>query len=187
MFIILLGAPGAGKGTQSKRIAEKYSIPHISTGDIFRNLSKVNSELSNKVKEILDSGNLVPDDLTSQIVKSRLEEGDCASGWLLDGFPRNIYQAEFLTKLLGDQINDTYCILLDVPDYVILERIKLRSQVSGRKDDDDSVAQKRLEIYREQTEPLIHYYKGLDRLSIVDGNCDMDEVFHKITEILGNK
>lgn len=213
MKIIMLGAPGAGKGTQAKQIAEKYSIPHISTGDIFRANIKNNTELGKKAKTYMDQGQLVPDELTCDLVMDRIAEDDCKNGFVLDGFPRTIPQAEALDAALtkiGQQMD--YAIDVDVPDDNIVNRMSGRraclkcgatyhivsippkkegicdtcgSELVIRDDDKPETVQKRLDVYHEQTQPLIDFYRGKGILKSVDGTKPMDEVFKAITDILG--
>lgn len=212
MKIIMLGAPGAGKGTQAKQIASKYSIPHISTGDIFRANIKNGTELGKKAKEYMDQGALVPDELTCDLVMDRIQEDDCKNGFVLDGFPRTIPQAEALTNALakiGEKME--YAIDVDVPDENIVNRMGGRracvncgatyhivsippkkegicdtcgSELILRDDDKPETVQKRLTVYHEQTQPLIDYYKGQGILHTVDGTVPMDEVFANIVSLL---
>lgn len=213
MKIIMLGAPGAGKGTQAKKIAEKYQIPHISTGDIFRANIKNGTELGKKAKTYMDQGLLVPDELVCDLVVDRVKQEDCKNGYILDGFPRTIPQAESLDEALG-QMGESldYAINVDVPDEHIVNRMSGRRACVGcgatyhivyaptkkegvcdvcgaelilRDDDKPETVQKRLSVYHEQTQPLIDYYKGKGILRDVDGTKDMDVVFQAITDILG--
>ncbi len=213
MKIIMLGAPGAGKGTQAKMIAEKYSIPHISTGDIFRANIKNGTELGKKAKTYMDAGQLVPDELVVDLVIDRFKEDDCKNGYVLDGFPRTIPQAEALTKALSaiDEKID-YAIDVDVPDENIVNRMAGRracvgcgatyhikyspTKVEGkcdkcgedliiRDDDKPETVLSRLEVYHKQTQPLIDYYTEQGILKSVDGTQDMKDVFQDIINILG--
>ena len=213
MKIIMLGAPGAGKGTQAKQIADKYSIPHISTGDIFRANIKNGTELGKKAKQYMDQGALVPDELTCDLAMDRIQQDDCKNGFVLDGFPRTIHQAEALDAALG-KINEKmdYAIDVDVPDENIVNRMSGRraclncgatyhlisippkvegicdrcgSEIVLREDDKPETVQKRLKVYHEQTQPLIDYYKNQGILKSVDGTQPMDEVFKAIVTILG--
>lgn len=213
MKIIMLGAPGAGKGTQAKQIAGKYSIPHISTGDIFRANIKNGTELGKKAKEYMDQGLLVPDELTCDLVMDRIQQDDCKNGFVLDGFPRTIPQAEALDAALtkiGEKMD--YAIDVDVPDENIVNRMSGRracldcgatyhivslppktegkcdhcgSDLVLRDDDKPETVQKRLTVYHDQTQPLIDYYKNQGILKSVDGTQPMEAVFTAITEILG--
>ena len=213
MKIIMLGAPGAGKGTQAKQIAAKYEIPHISTGDIFRANIKNGTELGMKAKAYMDQGALVPDELTCDLVMDRIAQDDCERGFVLDGFPRTIPQAEALTNALNKigQSMD-YAIDVDVPDENIVNRMSGRracvncgatyhivfnpTKVDGvcdtcgdkivlRNDDKPETVQNRLSVYHEQTQPLIDYYREQNILKSVDGTKPMDEVFSDIVAILG--
>ena len=212
MKIIMLGAPGAGKGTQAKRIAEKYTIPHISTGDIFRANIKNGTELGRKAKEFMDQGLLVPDELTCDLVMDRIQQDDCKNGFVLDGFPRTIPQAEALDAALskiGQKMD--YAIDVDVPDENIVNRMGGRraclscgatyhvefnptkaegicdacgAQTVLRDDDKPETVQKRLTVYHDQTQPLIDYYKNQNILKSVDGTQPMEAVFDAIIGIL---
>lgn len=213
MKIIMLGAPGAGKGTQAKMIAAKYGIPHISTGDIFRANIKNGTELGAKAKEYMDKGLLVPDELVVDLVIDRFKEPDCEKGYVLDGFPRTIPQAEALDKALtaiGESVD--YAINVEVPDENIINRMGGRracvgcgatyhivyspTKVEGkcdtcgadliiRDDDKPETVKNRLSVYHEQTQPLIDYYTNKGIARDVDGTVDMKDVFDAIVEILG--
>ncbi len=213
MKIVMLGAPGAGKGTQAKKISAKYGIPHISTGDIFRANIKGQTELGMKAKVFMDQGQLVPDEITIGMLLDRIQEDDCKNGYVLDGFPRTIPQAESLTKALanmGEQID--YAINVDVPDENIISRMSGRRaclkcgqtyhtvynppktenvcDVCGeplvlRDDDKPETVKKRLDVYHDQTQPLIDYYKKAGVLAEVDGTKDLEAVFQDIVKILG--
>ena len=213
MKLIMLGAPGAGKGTQAKRIAAKYGIPNISTGDIFRANIKNGTELGKKAQTYMDQGLLVPDELVCDLVVDRIQQSDCEKGYVLDGFPRTIPQAEALTaalEKLGTGID--YAINVEVPDANILNRMGGRRACLGcgatyhvefnapkqegicdtcgaelvlRDDDKPETVQKRLDVYHEQTQPLIDYYTKAGKLAEVDGTKDMDDVFAAIVDLLG--
>lgn len=213
MKIIMLGAPGAGKGTQAKRIADKYGVPHISTGDIFRANISQGTELGMEAKKYMDQGLLVPDELTVNILLDRVAGEDCRNGYVLDGFPRTIPQAEVLDKALterGDQID--YAVNVDVPDENIISRMsgrraclncgatyhieyippktegicdKCGNALVQRDDDKEETVKERLVVYHNQTQPLIEYYTEKGVLRSVDGTLPMNEVFDAITEILG--
>lgn len=179
--LIFLGPPGAGKGTQAKVLADRCSVPHISTGDILRGAVAAETELGLKAKGFMDRGELVPDDLILDLVGSRLDNDDTTSGWILDGFPRNVSQAKFLDVLL-EQINHQYdCVVnLDVPDEVIVSRLLER----GRSDDNGEVIRHRLSVYREQTSPLIDFYRERQLLVSVDGNQPIDDVSAALEQIV---
>ncbi|MCR5598412.1 MAG: adenylate kinase [Lachnospiraceae bacterium] len=213
MKIVMLGAPGAGKGTQAKMIAEKYSIPHVSTGDIFRANIKNGTELGKEAKSYMDKGELVPDELTVRILLDRVAQEDCKNGYVLDGFPRTIPQAEVLdaelTKM-GDKID--FAINVEVPDENIVRRMsgrraclkcgatyhivhippvkegicdKCGSELVLRDDDKEETVKNRLSVYHEQTQPLIDFYDKKGVLKEVDGTVDSKDVFAAITAILG--
>ena len=213
MKIIMLGAPGAGTGTQAKMIAEKYGLPHISTGDIFRANIKNGTELGKEAKEYMDKGLLVPDELTVRLLLDRVAQDDCKNGYVLDGFPRTIPQAEVLDEKLselGEKVD--YAINVDVPDENIVNRMSGRraclncgatyhivsippkkegicdvcaSALVLRDDDRPETVQNRLKVYHEQTQPLIDFYEKKGVLRSVDGTLPMEEVFTAITKILG--
>lgn len=179
--LIFLGPPGAGKGTQAELLAKDCEVPHISTGDILRSAVAVGSELGQKADQYMSAGELVPDDLILDLIQERLSQADTHKGWLLDGFPRNVPQAEFLQKLL-DQIDQPvdFVVNLDVEDDVIVARLLQR----GRKDDEESVILNRLEVYRKQTEPLIDFYRSRQQLVSVDGNQTMEAVYADLQRLV---
>ena len=213
MKIIMLGAPGAGKGTQAKMLAAKYNIPHISTGDIFRANIKNGTPLGEKAKEYMDKGLLVPDELVVDLVIDRFKDPDCEKGYILDGFPRTIPQAKALTEALdkiGQKVD--FAINVEVPDENIVRRMSGRRACVGcgatyhikynptkvdnvcdacgkelilRYDDKPETVEKRLNVYHEQTQPLIEYYTEQGILKEVDGTVDMNVVFDAIVDILG--
>lgn len=213
MKIIMLGAPGAGKGTQAKMIADKYGVPHVSTGDIFRANIKNGTELGKEAKKYMDQGLLVPDELTVKILLDRVAQDDCKAGYVLDGFPRTIPQAEVLDKALnelGEKID--YAINVDVPDENIVKRMSGRRACVNcgatyhiehippkvadvcdkcgqglilRDDDKPETVLNRLKVYHDQTQPLIDFYSNKGVLKNVDGTVDMKEVFEAIVAILG--
>ncbi|MDE6531004.1 MAG: adenylate kinase [Lachnospiraceae bacterium] len=212
MKIIMLGAPGAGKGTQAKMIAEKYQIPHISTGDIFRANIKNGTELGKEARTYMDKGELVPDELTVRILLDRVAQPDCEKGYVLDGFPRTIPQAEVLDQELtkrNEKID--YAINVEVPDENIVRRMsgrcacvscgatyhmvhippkkeglcdKCGNDLILRDDDKEETVKNRLGVYHDQTQPLIEYYSNKGVLQSVDGTIDMMDVFKSITDIL---
>ncbi len=213
MKIIMLGAPGAGKGTQAKKIADRYGIPHISTGDIFRANIKNGTELGMKAKSYMDAGNLVPDSLTLELVMDRIHQDDCQNGYVFDGFPRTIPQAEALEEALrADGQSIDYAIDIEVPDENIVTRMSGRRACLGcgatyhtvfappktegvcdrcggeltiRDDDKPETVNKRLGVYHQQTQPLIDFYQDKGCLAQVDGTKDVEEVFQDICELLG--
>lgn len=213
MKIIMLGAPGAGKGTQAKKIADLCNIPHISTGDIFRANIKEGTELGKKAKAYMDAGELVPDDLVCDLVVDRIQQDDCTKGYILDGFPRTIPQAEALTNALNAiEQKMEYALNFDVPDENIIHRMAGRRSCVGcgatyhvefnppkvegvcdicgeklvlRDDDKPETVTNRLNVYHEQTQPLIDYYEKQGIVYTMDGTQSMDKVFEDIRKILG--
>ena len=212
MKIIMLGAPGAGKGTQAKMIADKYQVPHVSTGDIFRANIKNGTELGMEAKKYMDQGQLVPDELTVKILLDRVAQPDCEKGYVLDGFPRTIPQAEVLDKALAE-LNESidYAINVDVPDENIVRRMSGRraclscgatyhiehippkqegicdtcgQELVLREDDKPETVLNRLEVYHKQTQPLIDFYTSKGVLESVDGTVDMKDVFAAIVTVL---
>lgn len=179
--LIFLGPPGAGKGTQGKIIADKQEIPHISTGDILRKALADQTPLGLKAKTYMDQGDLVPDDLILDLISERLQEQDAQKGWILDGFPRNVHQADFLSDLLHQLNQQCKAVInLDVPDNVLISRLLNR----GRKDDNQETITHRLQVYREQTAPLIEYYKANNLLKQVYGDRSPEEVSHELEAIV---
>ncbi|WP_405319536.1 adenylate kinase [Frisingicoccus sp.] len=213
MKIIMLGAPGAGKGTQAKKIADLCNIPHISTGDIFRANIKEGTELGKKAKAYMDAGELVPDELVCDLVVDRIQQDDCTKGYILDGFPRTIPQAEALTSALNAiEQKMEYALNFDVPDENIIHRMAGRRSCVGcgatyhvefnppkvegvcdicgeklvlRDDDKPETVTNRLNVYHEQTQPLIDYYEKQGIVYTMDGTQSMDKVFEDIRKILG--
>ena len=213
MKIIMLGAPGAGKGTQAEKLAAEYGLPHISTGDIFRKNIKEGTELGKEAKGYMDAGKLVPDELTVRLLLDRVSNDDCKEGYILDGFPRTIPQAEALDEALeklGEKID--FAVDVNVPDENIIERMSGRraclkcgatyhlqyippkkegicdecgSELVIRDDDKPETVKKRLSVYHEQTQPLVDYYKKKEVYHAVDGTMDVDAVFSSIKDILG--
>lgn len=206
--IVMLGAPGAGKGTQAVRMAQEMAIPHISTGDIFRKNLREGTPLGKQVQGYLNSGGLVPDQLTCDIVADRLQQADCANGYILDGFPRSLPQAEMLTAFLagrGEKID--VAVNIDVPDSEIVERLSARrsdpdtgavynlkfnpppaeiaDKLIQRDDDKSETVQARLQTYHETTEPIIAYYEKQGALVNVPGsNAGPDEIYKRILDVL---
>ena len=214
MNLILMGLPGAGKGTQAEKIVESYDLPHISTGDMFRSAIKEGTELGKKAKAFLDAGELVPDEVTNGIVKERLQKDDCRNGFLLDGFPRTTAQAEALEDMLkysGRQINAV--LYINVNEGKLLDRLsgrricsncgatyhvifnppsvkgvcdKCGGELFQRDDDTEATVKARLEVNIKQQEPLLSFYRMKSSLYEIDGNRHIDDVFQSIEEILGN-
>ena len=213
MKLIIIGAPGAGKGTQAEKLSEKLNIPHISTGDIFRSNMSNNTHIGKQVRAYIDKGNLVPDELTIEIVKRRLQEKDCANGFILDGFPRTIPQAEYLDKA-ADELNVSIDAVLDivVSDKEIIKRILGRrvcpscgmsyhisnnpplvegicdvchSHIELRDDDKEEILVERLKVYHEQTEPVINYYQKNGKLVVVNGREYLKDTTADVFKALG--
>ncbi len=188
--LVFLGPPGAGKGTQASLIAESYQVPHISTGDILRSNVAEKSPLGIQAKEYMDKGDLVPDELILDMVQKRLENPDAKNGWILDGFPRTVTQAEeFVKKLLSTGTNETEgeeakssnsfnVINLQVPDDILVARLLSR----GRQDDNEETIKNRLQVYYQQTQPLIEFYKARQQLITVDGNHSVDAVTNSLKQ-----
>ncbi len=213
MNIVFLGPPGAGKGTQAKKIVEKYNIPQISTGDMFREHLSKGTELGQKAKEYMDKGQLVPDEIVLGMVEERLKQPDCDKGFILDGFPRTVPQAEALDQLLekmGKKID--YAIAIDVPDEELIKRLtgrrtckncgmmyhimfkppkeegkcdKCGGELYQRADDNEETVRNRLRVYHEQTEPIIQFYEKKGVLYRIDGIGSIDEIFERIVNVLG--
>jgi len=213
MNIVFLGPPGAGKGTQAKRIAEKYGIPQVSTGDMFREHLSKGTELGQKAKEYMEKGQLVPDEIVLGMVEERLKQSDCEKGFILDGFPRTVPQAEALDQLLdkmGKKID--YAICIDVPDEEPVKRLTGRrtckkcgmmyhvifkppkeegkcdvcgGELYQRADDNEETVRNRLKVYHEQTEPIIQFYEKKGVLHRIDGIGSIDEIFERIVKVLG--
>lgn len=183
MNIILFGPPGAGKGTQAQKISSHFNLPHLSTGNIFRDNIKNETPLGKKVKSILDSGNLVPDETVVELVTSELDKPEYKNGVILDGFPRTVAQAEALDSYLEENEKpiDAF-ITLDVPEEELISRILSRGE--GRSDDTPEMIKTRLQVYREETEPVMNYYEKNDVLQRIDGVGRIDEIFDRIKETL---
>lgn len=185
MRLVLLGPPGAGKGTQAARLAERYGIPAISTGDIFRANVKGGTELGKKAQEYMSAGQLVPDEVTNAMVRDRLSQDDVENGFLLDGYPRNPEQAVELETMLADLGVSLDAALEITADFdVVTERLLKRAQIEGREDDTEPVIRKRLEVYSTSTAPLTEYYSGHGLLVQVDGLGEIDEVTERIVSAL---
>lgn len=204
MKLVLLGAPGAGKGTQAARIAEKYGITHISTGDIFRKNLKEGTPVGLKAKAYIDKGQLVPDEVTCEIVAERLKEADCQKGFMLDGFPRNVYQAQALEKMTDIDVVLNIAVDLNklmarltgrrvcaacgesyhVSTFTQSKCLKCGGDVIQRADDTEETVGKRLQVYTEQTQPLIDFYQKKGKLQSVDGMAAIDDVFADVVKVL---
>ena len=185
MRILLLGPQGSGKGTQASKLAETYGIAHIATGDMLRAAIANETELGLKVKPIVDRGDLVPDELVVALIAERIAEADAARGFVLDGFPRNLAQAEALDAMLGGIGRGLDAILFfDVPDEVGMERALKRAEIEGRLDDTRDVIAKRLEIYHSETEPIVEHYRATGKLVPLHAERTVEEVWKEISAAL---
>jgi adenylate kinase len=185
MRIIMMGPPGAGKGTQAKVVADRFGIPAISTGDIFRSNVSEGTELGRKAKEYMDAGEYVPDELTNLMVRNRIDESDAEPGFLLDGYPRTLAQVEELDGMIkhtGHALDAV--VVLTVDNEEVIQRLLQRAETDGRSDDTEEVIRRRQEVYAEQTEPLIDVYKDRNLLIEVDGVGDVDKVTSRIFDAL---
>jgi len=185
MRLIIMGPPGAGKGTQAKFVAEHFKIPAISTGDIFRANEASGTELGLKAKQYMDAGDYVPDEVTNQMVRNRIDEPDAESGFLLDGYPRTLSQVEELDgmiKFTGHELDAVLVLTVDQDE--IVQRLLQRAELEGRADDTEDVIRRRQELYTEQTEPLIEVYRGRGILIELNGMGEVDEVTQRIFDAL---
>jgi adenylate kinase len=184
--VVILGPPGAGKGTQGKLIAEEAGIPHVNTGEMFRTEVAAESDLGRRVRAILDAGDLVPDDMTIEVVRARLAQDDTADGFVLDGFPRTLAQAEALDRLLEDLDRGELAVVLDfhVSDEVAIARLLGRAAEQGRSDDTPDKVKHRLQVYHEQTEPLVEYYRARGILVGIHADRTVEEVFAEVQQVL---
>jgi adenylate kinase len=181
MRLLIMGPPGAGKGTQAKRIAEHYRIPAISTGDIFRAMKHADTPLARQVRAIMESGGYVSDEITNEIVKDRLAQNDCAAGFLLDGYPRTLQQVRTLDDYLAETdrpLDAVISLLADVDE--VVARLLKRAEIDGRADDNEETIRVRLQVYAEQTEPLLEVYRSRGLLVEVDGLGPIDEVSERV-------
>ena len=184
--IVILGPPGAGKGTQAKLIAGETGIPHINTGDMLRAERDGGTELGRRVEAILACGDLVPDELVMELMRGRLSQSDTAEGFVLDGFPRTLAQAEGLDRLLEDVDRGELSVVLEfqLPDAQAIQRLVGRAALEGRNDDTPDVIQHRLDVYHEQTEPLVEYYRNKGILVGIHADRSVDEVFDEVEQVL---
>lgn len=183
---VFLGAPGVGKGTQAVRFSSYMSLAHISTGEMLRQSVNAGSELGEQVKGIIESGQLIPDSLMVKIIEERIEREDCRKGYVLDGFPRTVPQAEALEMMLGRLSTPLNAVVLfDADEGALIARLSHRREAEARQDDSAEVQQKRLVVYREQTAPLIDYYEKLGLLVRVDGSGSVEQVFGNLKSALG--
>jgi adenylate kinase len=185
MNILILGPQGSGKGTQAQRIAVSYGIPHIATGDMLREAMSAGTELGLRVKPIYDAGLLVPDDLMIDLIRERSEQDDVVDGFVLDGFPRTMAQAEALDAMLREiERSLTVVLFLDVPEEVCVERLSKRAAEEGRVDDTPEAIRTRLGLYRRETEPVIEHYRAQGNLVVIHGDRPVDDVFGEIQQAL---
>jgi adenylate kinase len=184
--IVLFGPPGAGKGTQSKKIIEQYGLVHLSTGDLFRKHLKEGTDLGKKAREFMDHGKLVPDQIVIDMVDVKISEHMDAAGFIFDGFPRTVAQAEALDRLLEKKsMKITRMVALEVPDEIIKERLKGRAALEGRTDDqDEDKIKTRINVYKEETMPVAGYYDDQQKLSKINGVGQIDEIYASIHEVI---
>eukprot|EP01098_Paradermamoeba_levis_P015174 TRINITY_DN755_c0_g1_i1.p2 TRINITY_DN755_c0_g1~~TRINITY_DN755_c0_g1_i1.p2 ORF type:complete len:202 (-),score=63.88 TRINITY_DN755_c0_g1_i1:82-687(-) len=188
--IILFGAPGVGKGTQSEKLVSKYGLVHLSTGEIFRHEVATGTDLGKRAKEIMDKGEFVPDEIVIEMIKGKIEANKHAKGFIFDGFPRTSAQAKALDDLLSQQLDSsiTVVIELSVQPEVLIDRIKKRGKETGRSDDqDEEVIKKRIEEYKRKTQPIKKYYQAQRKLITLNGEGDSEKIFHQTCHILEGK
>lgn len=185
--IVLFGPPGAGKGTQSEKLIEKYGLVHLSTGDIFRANIKGNTELGQLAKSYMDKGNLVPDEVTIKMLESEVNKHESPKGFIFDGFPRTTAQAEALDAFLkGIDAGITYMLALEVPEDELRERLRLRAETSGRVDDaDPKIIQNRIDTYNNETAPVADYYRGQDKYVGIDGVGSIEDISERLFDAIG--
>lgn len=186
MNLVFLGPPGSGKGTQAKRIAEKLNLFHLSTGDLLRGAVKDGTDLGKKAKAYMEAGELVPDELIVGIIEEKIASGELSNGYILDGFPRTVPQAEALKTMLKK--NDSgldKAVLIDVSDAEVIDRLSSRAKIEGRADDaDESVVRNRLDVYKKQTQPIIDFYQNESILKKVDGEGDINDITTRLQDAI---
>jgi len=186
MNLLLLGPQGAGKGTQGKRVAADYGIPHVATGDMFRSAIAARTPFGQEIEPIYNAGDLVPDELTVGLIRERLSQSDAADGFVLDGFPRNLVQAEALDDMLGSIARGLDAILFfDLPDEIGRERMRKRAAEEGRIDDTPEAIDRRLAIYHQETEPVVEHYRATGKLVPLHADRSIEDVYREITDALG--
>ncbi len=187
MNIVFLGAPGSGKGTQAQKLATNRGLFHLSTGDLLRTAVKNGSPLGQKIRQYLDAGNLVPDDVIIGLIEEQADAGNLSNGFILDGFPRSQAQAEGLDRMLTKHhMHIDHVVLISVDDSVIRQRLLRRAELEGRSDDNEATITHRLKVYRNQTEPLVTYYRDRGLLRTIDGDQTPDDVFAALSAVLRN-
>lgn len=181
MILIFLGPPGSGKGTQAKMLAEKINLAHISLGDILREEVRSGSEIGKRAKDIMEAGRLVPDELTIELTRKRIGEPDCKNGFIIDGFPRSMAQAEAFDRMV--EVKNVRVIYFQIPEDQAVQRLLRRAELEGRADDNEKAIRTRFEVYEKQTRPLIEHYSGMGKLVQIDAARSIEEVFAELTKI----
>ena len=185
---MLLGGPGAGKGTQASKLKEYYGVPHVSTGEVLREARSSGTELGKQAAGYMDAGKLLPDNIILGIVGEKIDGPDMSGGFLFDGFPRTIPQAEGLDEMLEARAKKLDAVVsIEVPDEAVIDRLLKRAEIEGRPDDNRETIEQRLRVYYDQTEPLKHYYRTRGLLKSVDGLGTVEEIFERITAVLGKR
>ena len=187
MKLVFLGPPGSGKGTQAKMLSEKLNLPHISLGDILREEVRKGSEIGQRAKECMNAGKLVPDELTIELTRQRIAQADCQPGFILDGFPRSLAQAEAFDRMMVEMgLELDQVVYFRVSEDEVIKRLLLRAKIEGRVDDNEEVIRTRFEVYAAQTKPLIERYQKVKKLVELDASGGIDDIFGKLLKITGN-